>query len=49
MEDEKSWESVIGNWKLLTSRMHQLQRSMPSLDVDDIVRVRPALAGEVLE
>ena len=29
--------------------MHQPQRSVPSLDIDDIFGVRPALGGEVLE
>ena len=52
-----SWPSIgfvvfvwrVGNRELLTSRMYQLQRSMPSLDVDEVFGVRPAFGGEVLE
>ena len=42
----------VGRWELevlLASRMNQSQRSVASLDVDDIFGVRPALSREALE
>jgi hypothetical protein len=48
-----SWLSCNTNYELskdqLTSGMHEPERSVPSLDVEDTDSVNPALGGEVLE